>query len=66
LTYQNQQLDQLVSERNGYVASGDNQEQIVDVLSRAYTNWQNNKLPLPQIPAIGVQQAVQSILKLVE
>jgi glycosyltransferase involved in cell wall biosynthesis len=66
LTYQNPQLDSLVYERNGYVASGDNQEQIVDVLSRAYANWQNNNLPLPQLPAIGVQQAVQSILKLVE
>ena len=65
LTYQNPQLNQLVSERNGYVASGDNPEQIIDVLSKAYLNWQEDNLPISQLPAIGVQQAVQSMLKLV-
>jgi len=65
LTYQNPQLDQLVIERGGYVASGDNPGQIVDVLSKAYIDWQEDNLPFSRLPAIGVQQAVQSILKLV-
>jgi glycosyltransferase involved in cell wall biosynthesis len=64
LTYQNPQLNQLVSERNGYVASGDNPQQVLHVLSTAYFNWQEDRLPNSQLPAIGVQQAVKSILKL--
>jgi hypothetical protein len=65
LTYQNPQLDQLILERNGYVASGDNSGQILAALTAAYSDWKEDHLPQPGLPAIGVDQAVHSILKLV-
>ena len=62
LTYQNPQLDQLVVERGGYVAHGEQTEDIVRVLMCAYADWEANKLPLSKLPAVGVQQAVTKIL----
>ena len=62
LTYQNQQLDQLVSERGGYVAHVDQPVEVLSVIERAYTDWQNDRLPISTLPAIGVQQAVSRIL----
>ncbi len=62
LTYLNPQLDQLVNERGGYVAHGDQPEDIVRVLAQAYADWEADKLPVPKLPAIGVQQAVTKIL----
>ncbi|MFA6902682.1 MAG: glycosyltransferase, partial [Gallionellaceae bacterium] len=62
LTYQNQQLDQLVLERDGYVARGDNEADILRALERAYSDWSLNRLPLTSVPAINVQQAVNKIL----
>ena len=63
LTYQNPQLDQLVSERSGYVAHGDQAEDIVRILERAYVDWAADRIPISKLPAIGVQQAVTEILK---
>lgn len=62
LTYQNPQLDQLVIERGGYVARGDQPEEVSGVIERAYTDWLNNSLPTTKLPAIGVEQAVNRIL----
>jgi hypothetical protein len=62
LTYQNPQLDQLVSERGGYVAHADQPEEVLNAIQRAITDWQSNRLPVSGKPAIGVQQAVNSIL----
>ena len=62
LTYQNSQLDQLVRERGGYVAHGDQAEDILKVLTQAYKAWEADKLPISKLPAIGVQQAVTKIL----
>ncbi len=62
LTYQNPQLDQLVTERGGYVAPGDQIEDIVHVLEHAYFDWEADRLPTSRLPAIGVQQAVTRIL----
>ena len=62
LTYQNPQLDQMVRERGGYVAQGDQIEAVLNVIERAFTDWQHNCLPISNIPAIGVQQAVNRIM----
>jgi glycosyltransferase involved in cell wall biosynthesis len=62
LTYQNPQLDQLVIERNGYVAHGDMVEDIARVLAKAYSDWEFDRLSVSKVPAIGVQQAVTKIL----
>ena len=62
LTYQNSQLDQLVRERGGYVAHGDQAQDILKVLTQAYKDWETDKLPISKLPAIGVQQAVTKIL----
>lgn len=62
LTYQNPQLDQLVAERNGYVAHADQIADVQSVLERAYIDWKNNCLPTSTMPAIGVQQAVDRIM----
>lgn len=63
LTYQNPQLDQLVSERGGYVARGDQPAEVLAVFERAYMDWRNNSLSTSRLPAIGVQQAVNRILE---
>lgn len=62
LTYQNPQLDQLVIERGGYVARGDQQEDVLAVIAHAYSDWQLNMLPTSKLPAIDVKQAVTKIL----
>ncbi len=62
LSYQNPQLDQLVLERGGYVARGDQAGEIVQTLEHAYADWEADRLPLTKLPAIGVQQAVKKIL----
>lgn len=62
LTYQNPQLDQLVSERGGYVAHADQPAEVLRVIEQAYTDWKNGRLPTSAMPAIGVQQAVDRIL----
>ena len=63
LSYQNQQLDQLVSERVGYVARGDNIEEVIATLAQAYADWEADRLPISKLPAIGVQQAVDKMLE---
>lgn len=63
LSFQNRQLDELVKQFSGYVASCEKQDEIVRVLERAYLDWANNTLPTPALPAIGVQQAVSRILE---
>lgn len=62
LTYQNPQLDQLVSERGGYVAHADQPAEVLRVIEQAYTDWKSGALPTSTMPAIGVQQAVDRIL----
>jgi hypothetical protein len=62
LTYQNPQLDQLVSERGGYVAHADQPTEVLRVIEQAYMDWKSGNLPTSTMPAIGVQQAVDRIL----
>lgn len=63
LTYQNPQLDQLVQEYGGFVAAGDRQEEIMNTIEGAYDRWNAGELHTSAKPGIGVQQAVNSILK---
>jgi hypothetical protein len=62
LTYQNPQLDQMIIERDGYLAHADQPEEVLRVIERAYSDWQNNRIKVSSIPAIGVEQAVDKIL----
>jgi hypothetical protein len=62
LTYQNPQLDRMMKERNNYVAPYDHEDQIVELLAKAYTDWNANQLPQTTVPAIGTKQAVDAIL----
>lgn len=62
LTYLNQQLDQLVSERGGYVAHADQPTDVLRAIEQACVDWKSSSLPLSALPAIGVQQAVDKIL----
>jgi len=63
LTYQNPQLNRMMTERNNYVAPYDREDQIVELLTQAYTDWKENKLPQSTVPAFGTRQAVDAILK---
>jgi hypothetical protein len=63
LTYQNPQLDRMMIERSNYVAAYDNESQIVELLAKAYADWNADELPNTTIPAIGTKQAVDAILK---
>jgi hypothetical protein len=63
LTYQNPQLDRMMTERNNYVAPYDREDLIVELIAKAYTDWNANHLPQSTVPAIGTKQAVEAILK---
>lgn len=62
LTYQNPQLDSMMKERNNYVTPYDRDDQIVELLAKAYTDWKSNQLPQSTVQAIGTGQAVDAIL----
>jgi hypothetical protein len=62
LTYQNPQLDQMMKERNNYVAPYDREDQIVELITKVYSDWNANRLPHSTVPAIGTRQAVDAIL----
>ena len=62
LTYQNPQLDRMMKERNNYVAPYDSGDQIVELLAKAYADWDADQLPQTTVPAIGTKQAVDAIL----
>jgi hypothetical protein len=63
LTHQNPQLDQMLGERNNYLAATDSLSTIVHALETAHKDWLLNQLPMPIVPALGVKQAVDSIFK---
>jgi hypothetical protein len=53
----------MMIERSNYVAAYDNESQIVELLAKAYADWNADELPNTTIPAIGTKQAVDAILK---
>lgn len=62
LTHQNPQLDQMLKERNGYIAASENPQQIEAAIEAAHADWLAGQLRMPQLPAIDVKQAVDKIL----
>lgn len=63
LTHQNPQFDQMLLERNSYVAAVEDQTAIVATLDTAYEDWLSNRLRVPALPAIDVKQAVDTIFQ---
>ncbi len=62
LTYKNPQLNRMLAERKSYVAASDRQDEIVAVISKAFSDWKEDCLPQSPVSAIGVGQAVNAIL----
>jgi hypothetical protein len=64
LTWRNEQLDALVREHGGMVASTDDQEAVVSAIASAYAAWQAGTLDAESQRALplGVGQAVEKIL----
>jgi glycosyltransferase involved in cell wall biosynthesis len=62
LTYNNPQLDRMLSERNYYNAASDRQDEIVAIIARAYADWKEDKLPQTSVSPIGTKQSVDAIL----
>jgi hypothetical protein len=66
LTHDNPQLDRMVSERGGYVASYVDVNAAKAVLRQVCQDWQAERLPQTEAPPLGVEQAVSAILEGVE
>jgi hypothetical protein len=62
LTYNNPQLDNMLSERNYYNAASDRQDEIVAIIAQAYADWKEDRLPKTSVPPIGTKQSVDAIL----
>lgn len=63
LTHQNPQLNRMLTERTSYLAETNSLSSIVLALETAHEDWLQNHLPVPASPALGVKQAVDSILE---
>jgi hypothetical protein len=61
LTHQNPQLDRMLKERDSYVAATVRQDEIIAAIETAHADWQADRLRMPTLPAIGVEQAVDAI-----
>jgi len=61
LTHLNPQLNQMLMDRNSYVADVNKPDEIVNAIATAYADWQSNNLHLSTLPAIGVGQSVDAI-----
>lgn len=66
ITHRNPQLDQMLSERGGYLSPQSSITEIEMTLERIYLDWQSQKLPIPSGSPIGVGQAVTTILNHVQ
>ena len=66
LSHENPQMDQMVRERGGYVASYVDPDAAESILRQAYQDWRDDKLPQTDVPALGVEQAVCAILEALE
>jgi hypothetical protein len=66
LTYQNPQLEKMVTEYDGFVAPGDDIEKIVTTISQVYDKWKDASLIGANRPGISVRQSVGAILENIE
>lgn len=62
LTHQNPQLVQMLLDRHSYVAEVEQSEAVISAFSSAYADWKANCLHMPTLPAIGVEQSINTIL----
>lgn len=62
LTHLNPQLNQMLLDRNAYVADVNKPDEIIHAIAAAHSDWKANNLHMPTIPAIGVKQSVETIL----
>jgi len=62
LPHNNPQLSRMLAERNCYVAAPDRPDEIVSVLTEAYGDWKEGRLRQSSLPALGAEQAVDTIL----
>lgn len=63
ITHRNPQLDEMLLERGAYLSHEGDEAGIAIALERIWLDWQEKKLINPQGKPIGVDQAVQQILK---
>jgi len=66
ITHRNQQLDQMLSERGGYLSHDGDAEGIDMALERIWLDWEQKQLAVPNGHPIGVNQAVATILNNVQ
>jgi hypothetical protein len=66
ITHRNPQLDQMLLDRGAYLSSEGDVEGIVMALERIWLDWQGKHLIEPAWMPIGVDQAVNTILKNVQ
>ena len=62
ITHRNQQLDDMLNERNAYVSHADKEKSIEDMISRIWLDWKDHKLNQPKWLPIGVDQASKEIM----
>jgi hypothetical protein len=66
ITHRNPQLDQMLSERGGYLSHDGDVEGINIALERIWLDWEQKRLATPSGNPIGVNQAVATILNIVQ
>jgi len=66
ITHRNPQLDQMLSERGGYLSHDGDVEGINIALERIWLDWEQKRLSAPNGSPIGVSQAVATILNIVQ
>ena len=66
ITHRNPQLDQMLSEREGYLSHDGDTEGINTALERIWLDWEQKRLSTPDDNPIGVNQAVATILNIVQ
>jgi glycosyltransferase involved in cell wall biosynthesis len=62
VTHLNQELDQIILDRNGYVAKTINLDSIELAISSAYQDWRTNKKYQPTYPPFNVNDCVEKII----
>ncbi len=66
IVHHNPQLDQMLSDRGAYLSHEGDLEGINTALERIWLDWEQKRLPAPRGEAIGVDQAVATILGVVQ
>lgn len=65
ITYRNPQLDKMLLERGAYLSHEGDLEGINMALERIWLDWEQKRLSAPTGEPIGIKQAVDTILSIV-